>query len=288
MRLNQPIGIGLLFMPCLIGLTLAQKKADFDFVKFTLLFLLGSIVMRSAGCVINDFFDREFDAKTKRTKNRPLAAKKISPRSALVLIAILLIFGLAILLQFNLCVIWLGLAAFPLVILYPLSKRFTYFPQVILGLIFNLGCLLAALATLETISADFFILYLALVIWTLIYDTIYAFCDISDDLKSGVKSMAIKFAKQPKIYLNLLSVLMGGILLYLGFYDQFRGGYFALILLAILWQISVIRNCNFRVEKDVIIKERRTNAGPTFWGPLKAFKASLITAVLIASAIILG
>ncbi len=201
-RLNQPTGIWLLFLPCLFGIFLALKKLpNFETIeaaRIILLFLAGSIVMRSAGCVINDLIDQKFDEKVERTKNRPLAAKKISRRAALILLGVLLFLGFLILLQFNTRTILSGFAALALVASYPLMKRITHYPQVFLGLTFNFGVLMASLALLENIGIGAVILYFACIIWTVIYDTIYAYQDIDDDLKIALKSTQISFNKNPK------------------------------------------------------------------------------------------
>ena len=149
--------------------------------------------MRSAGCVINDLFDKKFDEKILRTKNRPLASGKVSRFEALILLGLLLILGFVILLQFNFKTILSGFFALALVATYPLMKRVTHYPQIFLGLTFNFGILMSGLVFLEKITLDFIILYIAGIIWTVIYDTIYAYRDIEDDLKIGVKSTAIKF-----------------------------------------------------------------------------------------------
>lgn len=276
MRLNQPTGIWLLFLPCLFGIFLALKKLPnfeiFEAAKITFLFFIGSIVMRSAGCVINDLIDQKFDEKVERTKNRPLAAKKISRRAALILLGILLFLGLLILLKFNAQTILSGFAALALVASYPLMKRITHYPQVFLGLTFNFGILMASLALLETIGVGAAILYFSCIIWTVIYDTIYAYQDIDDDLKIGVKSTAIKFQKDPKKILTVLNFSLFLALTLLGWKENFASGFFLAILVADLFLNHKIKACDFTNSQNC----------------LRVFKANIWVGFLILTAIILG
>lgn len=275
-RLNQPIGILLLFLPCLFGIVLAVKKLEnpnLNYIAWIIfLFSIGSILMRSAGCVINDIFDKKFDEKIFRTKNRPLAANNLSQKQALIFLAFLLFLSFLILLQFNFVTILSGFFALVLVITYPLTKRFTYYPQIFLGLTFNFGILMASFAILETIDLDFLVLYLSAIIWTVIYDTIYAFQDIEDDLRIGVKSTAIKFSKNPKRILILLNLFMFLDLFYLGVINKFNSGFFFLILLACLFLLKKITKCDFANPKKC----------------LAAFKANFLVGILILTALILG
>lgn len=275
-RLNQPTGIWLLFLPCLFAIFLALKKLSnfevFEIVKIIFLFLVGSIVMRSAGCVINDLIDQKFDEKVERTKNRPLAAKQISRRAALILLAILLFLGFLILLQFNKFTILSGFLALLLLASYPLMKRFTHYPQVFLGLTFNFGVLMASLALLENIGLGMLILYFACIIWTVIYDTIYAYQDIDDDLKIGVKSTAIKFKKNPKKILTILNFILFAALVCVGWIENLESGFFLAILVADLFLNHKIKTCDFANSLTC----------------LKVFKANIWVGFLILTAIILG
>lgn len=275
-RLNQPVGILLLFLPCLFGISLSLKSLpDFYFLeslKIIGLFFLGSIIMRSAGCVINDLTDQKFDEKVARTRSRPLAAKNISRRAAFILLGFLLFFGLLILLQFNAATILSGFVAMILVITYPLMKRVTYYPQVFLGLTFNFGVLMTSLALLGRISLSATILYFACIIWTVIYDTIYAYQDIEDDLKIGVKSTAIKFQNNPKKVLTFLNFLLFLTLIFLGSKAKFESGFFLAILVADLLLNHKIKNCDFSDSQQC----------------LKVFKANVWVGILILTAIILG
>lgn len=275
-RLNQPTGIWLLFLPCLFGIFLALKKLpDFNAIEITrvsILFGIGAIIMRSAGCIINDLLDQNFDAKVERTKNRPLASGKISRRNAVIFLNILLLFGLVILLQFNLPTIFGGFVALTLVIIYPLMKRVTHFPQVFLGLTFNFGVLMASLALLGTIGFDSLILYFACVVWTVIYDTIYAYQDIEDDLQIGVKSTAIRFKHSPKKILSGLNLILFLSLILLGWVEHFKAEFFLAALVVDLFLNQKIRSCDFSNSQSC----------------LKAFKANIWAGFLILIAIILG
>ncbi len=194
-RLNKPIGYLLLFWPCSWGLAYAYSvNQNINiFLGYTFLFLLGSILMRSAGCIVNDIVDRKLDQKVKRTKHRPLAANLISVKKALLYVIVLCSFAFCILIQFNLLTIALGLASMSLAFSYPYMKRITYWPQLFLGLTFNWGLIMAWTSINSNLTFDIFILYLAAIFWTLGYDTIYGAQDIVDDEIIGVKSTSIKF-----------------------------------------------------------------------------------------------
>jgi 4-hydroxybenzoate polyprenyltransferase len=204
-RINNPVGIFLLLLPCFCAIALVVKILPdpnyFILTKILLLFTIGAILMRSAGCVINDLLDAKFDVKVARTKNRPIALGLISKIEALIFLFLLLVFAFIILMQFNLKTIITGILAFFLVLIYPLSKRITYFPQIILGFTFNLGVFMASFTILNDISCGIIILFLIHLVWTIIYDTIYAFQDLEDDLKIGTKSTAIAFGIKAKIIL---------------------------------------------------------------------------------------
>ena len=174
-RLNKPIGFMLLFWPCLWGLTIAHDFSENNsiFFKFSFLFFLGAILMRSAGCVVNDVLDRKIDLMVERTKNRPVASGKISVKKALMLSAILCLFAFFVLMQFNQKTIILGLASMPFAFSYPLMKRFTYWPQLFLGFTFNYGLIMAWVSLNDNLSYYPIVFYLGAIFWTLGYDTIY-------------------------------------------------------------------------------------------------------------------
>jgi 4-hydroxybenzoate polyprenyltransferase len=215
MRLDKPIGIFLLFWPCAWGLALANVDQinNLLFIKYLILFFIGSILMRSAGCVYNDIVDRKIDIKIARTQNRPIATGLISLSSAWILILILVSFSLIILFQFNLKSIIFGLSSAFLVLLYPFMKRITYWPQLFLGLTFNWGIILGWLVMKNEFSPLPFILYLSAALWTLGYDTIYGLQDIKDDLMAGIKSTSIKFQKKIKPFLFIVYFLSFALIL---------------------------------------------------------------------------
>ena len=229
-RIHSSTGIFLLLLPCFYAVALAVKVLpDPDYyllAKMLLLFVLGAILMRAAGCVINDLLDAKFDAKVTRTKNRPIASGLISKTEAVFFLLFLLLLALLILMQFNFATIVTGFVAVLLVLLYPLSKRITYFPQIILGFTFNLWVFMASFAILEEVSEIMIVLFLICLIWTLIYDTIYAFQDLEDDLKIGTKSTAIAFGLKAKIILQMLNLAMFLGILVLGSLQTFALPYF--------------------------------------------------------------
>ena len=202
-RLKRPIGYMLLFWPCAWGLTLAYDfTSNYDLYFFYLiLFFLGSVFMRSAGCIINDIADKKFDQKVSRTKNRPIASGKISNILGLVYAAILCFCALLVLINFNNLTIILAFCSMPLAFTYPLMKRFTYWPQLFLGITFNYGLILGWTSIENEISIIPLVLYLGAIFWTLGYDTIYGYQDIADDEIIGVKSTSIKFKNNPKSFL---------------------------------------------------------------------------------------
>ncbi len=204
-RLKKPIGYMLLFWPCVWGLSMAYdfKKNLNDYFFYLILFFLGSVLMRSAGCIVNDIFDRKFDKEVSRTKNRPIASGKITVNLGLFYSTILCLLAFFVLINFNLFTIILALASMPLAFTYPLMKRFTYWPQLFLGITFNYGLLLGWTSIKGEIDIIPIIIYLGAIFWTLGYDTIYGFQDIEDDEIIGVKSTSIKFKENPKIFLTI-------------------------------------------------------------------------------------
>ncbi len=208
-RLNKPVGSLLLFWPCAWGLALGYY---FDgktvlFLKYIILFFLGSFLMRSAGCIFNDIVDKNFDKKVKRTKLRPIAAEKISIFESYIYILFLCALSFVILLQFNWLTIMFGMGSMALVFAYPFMKRITYWPQFFLGLTFNWGIILGWTSLTNNISIEPIILYISAIFWTLGYDTIYGFQDIKDDEIIGIKSTAIKFKNNAKVFVGSCYIL---------------------------------------------------------------------------------
>ena len=204
-RLNKPIGFMLLFWPCSWSLAYSYSfSQDLEiFLKYLILFLLGSILMRSAGCIFNDIADKDFDIKVKRTKNRPIASGRIKTNHAFIYVILLCGLAFIILLQFNFLTILLGLSSMFLAFSYPYMKRYTYWPQLFLGLTFNWGVIMSWAAIENHLTIEIFCLYISAIFWTLGYDTIYGAQDMSDDEIIGVKSTAIKFKKSIKSFVAL-------------------------------------------------------------------------------------
>ena len=204
-RLKKPIGFMLLFWPCAWGLTIAYDFSNNINIYFyyLLLFFLGSILMRSAGCIVNDIMDEEFDKKVERTKNRPIASGKVSKKLGIIYILILCLLAFLILINFNWFTIILALGSIPLAFSYPLIKRYTYWPQLFLGITFNYGLILGWLSIKNSLDIIPIIFYIGAIFWTLGYDTIYGFQDIKDDEIIGIKSTSIKFKKTPITFLTI-------------------------------------------------------------------------------------
>lgn len=194
-RLDRPIGIWLLLLPCLWAL-MAANAPWWHYPLFS----LGAILMRSAGCTVNDLWDRDMDGKVERTRTRPLPSGDITPRAALVFLIVLLAVSLCILLQFNTLTIILGFLSLVLVVAYPLMKRITWWPQLFLGLTFNWGILMATAAVTGGLSLAAGVMYIGGIFWTLAYDTIYAHQDREDDAMVGIKSTALLFGNRNGVF----------------------------------------------------------------------------------------
>ena len=232
-RLDKPIGYLLLFWPCVWGLTLVY---DFNseintYFKYLIFFLLGSILMRSAGCIVNDIADKKFDQKVERTKNRPIASEKISIKLALLYTLVLCFCAFLILINFNLFTIVLALASMPFAFSYPLMKRFTYWPQLFLGITFNYGLILAWISINNSISLTPILFYIGAIFWTLGYDTIYGYQDIKDDEIIGIKSTSIKFKNNPKTFLTLCYSFLLIFLILIGALMNFSNIFYLLLII---------------------------------------------------------
>jgi len=234
-RLKKPIGFMLLFWPCAWGLTVAYDfKNNLSLYFFYLiLFFLGSVLMRSAGCIVNDIFDKDFDKQVFRTKNRPIASKKISIKIAILYSCILCLMAFLVLLNFNYFTIILALGSMPLAFTYPLMKRFTYWPQFFLGITFNYGLILGWTSIKAELNIIPVIFYLGAIFWTLAYDTIYGYQDIKDDEIIGLKSTSIKFKKNPSMVLKIFYTLFSLSLILVGYLMNLDLIYFAIISIAI-------------------------------------------------------
>jgi 4-hydroxybenzoate polyprenyltransferase len=216
MRLDRPIGYILLFYPICFSI-FAFSDLNLKIVSLLIIFLIGSIVMRSAGCIINDLLDRDIDNKVRRTQNRPLVSNSLSIKNSITLLIVLLSIGLIVLTQLNLPSIILALVIVPLVFLYPLAKRYFFLPQFVLAFTYNWGCFIGW-SSLESPSSfkEISILFLSLVLWTIIYDTVYATQDEDDDRKLSLKSSALLFGKYKLMILNFLIILMYSLLMLFG------------------------------------------------------------------------
>jgi len=274
-RLNKPIGYMLLFWPCVWGLTLVY---DFNsetntYYKYVIFFLLGSILMRSAGCIVNDIADKKFDQKVERTKNRPIASEKISIKLALLYTLILCLCAFFILINFNLLTIILAVASMPLAFSYPLMKRFTYWPQLFLGITFNYGLVLAWISINSSINLTPILFYIGAIFWTLGYDTIYGYQDIKDDEIIGVKSTSIKFKNNSKSFLIICYSVFFASLIIIGILMKFSNFYY-LILLITFWHLFFyqIKLLNAKVPENC----------------LKLFKSNNILGLIVCTNILVG
>ena len=232
-RLKKPIGYMLLFWPCAWGLTLAYDFSNNlnNYFFYLLLFFLGAVLMRSAGCIVNDILDKEFDKKVFRTKDRPIASGKISVKLGIFYTFILCFCALLILLNFNTITILMAIGSMPLAFTYPLMKRFTYWPQLFLGITFNYGLLLGWSSINESLSILPILFYIGAIFWTLGYDTIYGFQDVKDDEIIGLKSTSIKFKKKPLIFLLACYVILFLMIIALGILENLNIFYYAFSLI---------------------------------------------------------
>lgn len=276
-RLNQAIAIWLLLLPCFMAIILIfkdDKNIDiFNYIKTTILFTIGGFFARSAGCIINDLIDYKIDRKVSRTKDRPIASGKIKISSTIIYLTILLIFCLIILLQFNTKTIFSGFVVIFLIACYPLMKRFTYFPQIFLGITFNFGIIMASFALTQSVDGKIIILYLATIIWTFFYDTLYAFQDLNDDIKIGVKSSAIYLAKNnPKKSLSKISLIINLLFIMLGVVQEFNLNYYLAIALCQIIMLLQIHKCDLKSSEDC----------------LKFFKFNWVFGLIYLFAIIIG
>ena len=260
-RLKKPIGYMLLFWPCAWGLTIAYdfQNGFENYILYIFLFFSGAVLMRSAGCIVNDIIDKNYDQKVERTKDRPLASNKISVRSALVIALILCLLALLVLINFNNLTIILALCSMPFAFTYPLMKRFTYWPQLFLGLTFNYGLLLGWVSIKESISLAPLIFYFGAIFWTLGYDTIYGYQDIKDDEIIGVKSTSIKFKNSPKTFIGSSYFLFFVCLILVGYFMKFNNLYYLFLLIPFFhlflyqiknWEVNNSNSCHKKFKSN--------------------------------------
>ena len=254
MRLHRPIGILLLLWPTLWALWIAGNgKPD---VLIVTIFVLGVIVMRSAGCVINDIADRNFDGLVARTKDRPIANKKISVREAFILFVVLCLCAFILVLFLNRLTILLALVGLALTIIYPFTKRYIALPQLFLGFAFDWGVPMAFAAQTNSLPAITWLVFLIAILWTIIYDTMYAMVDKEDDLKIGIKSTAILFGQMDRFVLALLQFVVLILFVLLG----------EILQLKIWYYFWLIFSACFFIYQQYLIKDRN---------PQRCFKAFL-------------
>lgn len=213
-RLHQPVGIWLLLWPTLWALWIAGEGRPDE--RVLIVFALGTVVLRSAGCIINDYADRKIDAHVWRTRNRPLATGEVSVRAALALFAGLMLVGFGLVLTMNRLTITLAVIGACITVLYPFTKRFISFPQLVLGIAFAWGVPMAFAAQLATVPPVGWAMFAATIVWGVIYDTEYAMADRADDLKIGVKSSAIWLGDMDRLFVGVLQVLFLATLVWVG------------------------------------------------------------------------
>ena len=235
-RLKKPIGYMLLFWPCAWGLTLVYDLSNNLNLYFfyLLLFFLGSVLMRSAGCIVNDILDRKFDKQVARTKDRPIASGKIKISTGLFYAALLCALAFLVLINFNYFTILIALASMPLAFTYPLMKRYTYWPQLFLGVTFNYGLILGWTSISGNLNIIPIIFYFGAIFWTLGYDTIYGYQDIKDDEIIGLKSTSIKFKGTTKLFLIICYLFLIFSLTFGGYLMNFNLFYFLFLIIPIL------------------------------------------------------
>jgi len=248
MRLDKPIGIYLLLWPTLWALFLAQGGVPR--LELLIIFVLGVAFMRSAGCVINDYADRNIDKLIKRTQNRPITSGEVSPQSALILFFVLMSTAFGLVLMTNILTIQLAFIAAGLAILYPFTKRWTHLPQFILGLAFAMSVPMAFAATNGTVPDSAWWVFSATVIWTVIYDTMYAMADREEDIKIGVKSTAVLFSKFDKLIIGLLQICL--LLVLIKISEIFN--------LSVFYDISLILSAFLMIYHQKMIKNRKKTA----------------------------
>jgi 4-hydroxybenzoate polyprenyltransferase len=274
-RLKKPIGYMLLFWPCSWGLTLGYdfSQGINNYFFYLFLFLIGAILMRSAGCIVNDVLDKKFDKKVLRTKDRPIASEKISVKLGLFYAGILCLIAFLVLINFNYFTIYLALASMPLAFTYPLMKRYTYWPQLFLGVTFNYGLILGWTSINSSIDLASLIFYFGAIFWTLGYDTIYGFQDIKDDEIIGLKSTSIKFKNNPYSFLYLCYLTFTITLLIIGYLMKLNNFYF-IFLIIIIFQMLYFQLLKLDIKSPI--------------NCLKVFKSNNFLGLLVFFNLIVG
>jgi len=243
-RLDKPIGILLLLWPTLIALWIAAEGWPDPLVLFV--FVSGVILMRSAGCAINDYADRKIDSQVKRTKQRPLASGKITKKETLMVFAALSITAFMLVLLMNELTIWMSVGGLILAVTYPFMKRYHYLPQVHLGAAFGWAAPMAYTAQANQLTAITWLIFLATILWATAYDTMYAMVDYDDDIKIGVKSTAVLFGNQDKLIIAVIQVLLIFDLILIGHRAELSGFYY----------LGVTAACVFAAYQQYLIRDR--------------------------------
>jgi 4-hydroxybenzoate polyprenyltransferase len=270
MRFHRPVGIFLLLWPTLWALWIAAK--GHPSLKIIFIFVAGVIVMRSAGCVINDFADRHIDLHVARTKDRPLAKKLLSPQQAIFLFLFLCVIALILVLQLNFLTFKLSLIAISFAILYPFCKRYTYLPQFILGIAFSFSTLMVFAAQTNHISLIAWEIFLIGILWPVAYDTLYAMVDRPDDLKIGVKSTAILFGSSDKFWIGVIQAAVLGLFFLIGMQLHLR----------FIYYVSLLGVASLFVYQQCLIKDRQPESC------LQAFKNNNYVGAIVFCGVLLS
>lgn len=257
MRLDRPNGAWLLMMPCWWSITLAAEQKWPD-VTLIALFSLGAFIMRGAGCVINDIADRDFDGQVARTANRPIPSGLVSVRNAILFAGLLCLMGLAVLVQLNLFAIGVGILSLITVLIYPYMKRFTYWPQLFLGISINWGALLGWAAVRGELSLVPGLLYLGGVFWTLGYDTMYGHQDKEDDIRVGIKSAALRLGDATPAWMVFFYVTAVALIAAAGWFSGLSLYFYPALAVAslhLVWQVVTLdihnpKNCLARFSSN--------------------------------------
>jgi 4-hydroxybenzoate polyprenyltransferase len=275
-RLKKPIGYMLLFWPCAWGLTLAYDFSEeiTTYFFYLILFMSGSVLMRSAGCIVNDIVDRKYDKKVLRTKNRPIASGKISVQAGIAYSLMLCLFAFIVLIQFNNLTIYLAIGSMPLAFTYPLMKRYTYWPQLFLGITFNYGIILGWTSVNNEINPLILISYIGAIFWTIGYDTIYGFQDLIDDEIIGLKSTSIKFKNNYKLFLMFVYGLFFFSLIITGYVFNLFNIFFLITLIIVFFHLFILQLKKLKFKNPAIC--------------LKIFKSNNLLGFLIMIGLLLG
>lgn len=273
-RLDKPAGFMLLLFPAWWAQVLATSDGEFPNLWIFVLFFIGAVVMRAAGCAVNDVFDHKLDAQVERTRHRPIASGAIKPWQGIVFALACCLIGLLIVLQMGTLTFWLAVASLPLIALYPLMKRITWWPQVFLGIIFNWGAMMGFAAIQHTLPLASFVLYLACFFWTLSYDTIYAFQDKADDEVAGIKSTARVLGNDARKTILIWSGVSFALLLLAGAIGGLSPLFYLGMLIALIHMGWILKN--WRME-DSASSLASFQANTTFgWIVLAAMMAGRV------------